>query len=44
MVQLQAILGHTTLDMTRKYVNLYSKDIHQDFNRLNPLNNVLMKV
>ena len=23
MAQLQAILGHSTLDMTRKYVNLY---------------------
>jgi integrase/recombinase XerD len=44
MPQLQAILGHKTLDMTRKYINLYSKDIHQDFNRLNPLNNVLMKI
>lgn len=34
MVQLQAILGHSTLDMTRKYVNLYGQDIQRDFNRL----------
>ena len=27
MIQLQAILGHSTLDMTRKYVNLYGTDI-----------------
>ncbi len=26
MIQLQAILGHSTLDMTRKYVNLYGAD------------------
>ena len=27
MMQLQAILGHSTLDMTRKYINLYGNDI-----------------
>jgi len=41
MVQLQSILGHSTLDMTRKYVNLYGNDIVKDFERLNPLNNNL---
>ena len=41
MLQLQVILGHSTLDMTRKYVNLYGKDVHRDFDRLNPLNNIL---
>ena len=41
MVQLQAILGHSTLEMTRRYVNLYGKDIQRDFDLLNPLNNVL---
>ena len=41
MVQLQAILGHSTLDMTRKYVNLYGQDIVRDFDKLNPLNNIL---
>ena len=43
MVQLQAILGHSTLDMTRKYVNLYGRDIHRDFDRLNPLNNIMIQ-
>lgn len=43
MVQLQAILGHSTLDMTRKYINLYGNDIQRDFDRLNPLNNILNK-
>ena len=41
MMQLQAILGHSTLDMTRKYINLYGNDIQRDFDRLNPLNNIL---
>ena len=43
MIQLQAILGHSTLDMTRKYINLYGNDIQRDFDRLNPLNNILEK-
>ena len=43
MMQLQAILGHSTLDMTRKYINLYGNDIQRDFDRLNPLNNILNK-
>jgi len=40
MAQLQVILGHSTLDMTRRYVNLYGNDIKKDFDRLNPLNNI----
>lgn len=40
MAQLQVILGHSTLDMTRCYVNLYGNDIKKDFDRLNPLNNI----
>ena len=41
MVQLQSILGHSTLDMTRRYINLYGRDIHRDFDKLNPLNNIM---
>lgn len=41
MSQLQAILGHSTLDMTKRYVNLYGKDIQRDFDLLNPLNNIM---
>lgn len=43
MVQLQTLLGHSTLDMTRKYIHLYSQDVQRDFERLNPLNNILQK-
>ena len=41
MVQFQALLGHSTMDMTRHYVNLYGLDLQRDFARLNPLDNLL---
>lgn len=41
MVQLQALLGHSTMDMTRHYVNLYGLDLHRDYERLNPLDNII---
>lgn len=41
MVQLQALLGHSTMDMTRHYVNLYGLDLQRDYERLNPLDNLL---
>lgn len=40
MVQLQTLLGHSTLDMTRHYVNLYGLDLKRDYERLNPLDNL----
>ena len=43
MVQLQALLGHSTMDMTRHYVNIYGLDLQRDFERLNPLDNMLKK-
>ncbi len=41
MVQLQALLGHSTMDMTRHYVNLYGLDLQRDYARLNPLDNLM---
>lgn len=35
--RLQKILGHSTLDMTRKYCNLYGNDLKEGFNDYNPL-------
>lgn len=43
MMQLQAILGHSTMNMTRHYVNLYGSDIQKDFDLLNPLNRIVEK-
>ena len=38
--KLQKMLGHSTLDMTRKYVNLFNEDIKEDFDSYNPLDNL----
>ena len=43
MVQLQALLGHSTMDMTRHYVNIYGLDLQKDYARLNPLDNLMRK-
>ena len=43
MYALQKILGHSTLDMTRKYVNLFSEDIKEDFDRFSPLDSIKRK-
>ena len=38
--RLQKILGHSTMDMVRKYVNMYSADLQNGFDRFNPLDNI----
>jgi integrase/recombinase XerD len=38
--ELQAILGHTTLDMVRKYVNLFSSDIAKGHSKFSPVQNL----
>lgn len=40
MFALQKILGHASLDMTRKYVKLFSEDIKEDFDKFNPLDSI----
>lgn len=40
MVQLQMLLGHSTLDMTRHYVNLYASDLQKNYERFSPLDNI----
>lgn len=37
---LQKILGHSTLEMTRKYVKLYGDDLKTDFELYSPLDNI----
>lgn len=37
MFRLQKILGHFSMDIVRKYVNIYGKDLQKDFNRFNVL-------
>ena len=35
--RLQKLLGHTSLDMTRNYVNMFTEDLKKDFEEYNPL-------
>ena len=35
--RLQKILGHSSLEVVREYVNMFSDDLHKDFDRFNPL-------
>lgn len=44
MAQLQKLLGHSTLDMTRKYINLYGTDLAIDYEKFNPLDNMKMYI
>lgn len=37
MFKLQKILGHSTLDMTRRYVRLFAEDVKEDFDKFSPL-------
>lgn len=39
--RLQKILGHSSLEMVRKYVNMFSDDLQRDFDSFNPLDNYL---
>lgn len=43
VAQLQLLLGHSTLDMTMHYVNLYGVELAADFDRFNPLDIMLNK-
>lgn len=40
MAKLQQILGHATMEMTRKYVKLFGEDIKEDFDKFSPLDNI----
>jgi integrase/recombinase XerD len=41
---LQRILGHTSLEMTRKYVNLASGDVKEKHRRFSPMDNLNFQV
>ena len=41
--KLQRILGHSSLEMTRRYVKLFSEDIKEDFEEFSPLDNIKKK-
>jgi integrase/recombinase XerD len=39
--RLQKILGHRSLDMVRRYADMYGNDLHRDFDNFNALDNYL---
>jgi site-specific recombinase XerD len=39
--KLQKLMGHADIMTTKKYINLYAKDVQKDYDRLNPLDNFL---
>lgn len=41
--RLQKLLGHSTLDMTRHYVNIYAADLQKDYEVFSPLDNLAAK-
>lgn len=40
MFVLQKILGHSSLNMTRKYIRLFNEDIKEDFDKFSPLDTI----
>ena len=38
--RLQKILGHSSLDIVKEYVNMFSTDLQQNFDEFNPLENI----
>jgi len=38
--RLQKILGHSSLDIVKEYVNMYGADLQNDFSNFNPLDNM----
>lgn len=39
--RLQKILSHSTLEMTKRYVEMYSDDLKNNFENLNPINSII---
>lgn len=41
--RLQKILGHSSMDIVRNYVNMFGSDVKKDFNDFNPLESITEK-
>lgn len=39
-LKLQKLLGHSTLEQTKRYVDLFGQDLQQDFDNFSPLDNL----
>jgi len=40
LFRLQKILGHSSLEIVKEYINMYGNDLQMDFNNFNPLDNL----
>lgn len=41
--RLQKILGHSSLEIVKEYVNMFNEDLKQDFDRFNPLEQMVSR-
>lgn len=41
--RLQKLLGHSSLEMVKEYVNMFAEDLKQNFDNLNPLEQIVQK-
>ena len=41
--RLQKILGHSSIDIVKEYVNMFSSDLQVDFDQFNPLESIYVK-
>lgn len=41
--RLQRLMGHSSITVTQEYVNLYGDDLAKDYERFNPLDNLMKK-
>lgn len=41
MFKLQKVLGHSTLEMTRRYVNYFTEDLKEGYEKYSPLSNMV---
>jgi len=43
MFRLQKMLGHSSIDIVKEYVNMFSSDLQVDFDQFNPLESIAVK-
>ena len=44
IIRLQKVLGHSDLEITKEYLQMFGQDLQMDFERFNPLDNMKNKV
>ena len=40
MFRLQSILGHSSIDIVKEYVEMFGSDLKNNFDKFNPLDNL----